>query len=34
MMKRMVKVTILAVTVAAVVQSVPDIKRYIRIRTM
>jgi hypothetical protein len=34
MIKRLVKAAVLAATVAAVVQSLPDIKRYLEIRQM
>jgi hypothetical protein len=34
MIVRLVKAGLLAVTVAAVVQSIPDIKRYLDIRAM
>lgn len=34
MIVRLVKAGLLAVTVAAVVQSLPDIKRYLEIRAM
>jgi hypothetical protein len=34
MIKRLVKAALLAATVAAVVQSLPDIKRYLEMRQM
>ena len=34
MITRMIKATLLAVAVGAVVQSLPDIKRYLEIRAM
>jgi hypothetical protein len=34
MLSRLIKVTLLAAVVAVVVMSIPDIKRYLRLRAM